>query len=207
MHRIFDKTDKGREEISTRKYRLAPRLRTLLLLIDGKQNTGQLLQKIAGLDETSIDELLDGEFIKDVEDNEDIDDSNEIVTVMPFEIDETKVEETETPAAKVQEESLPEPAIAEDAPSDSDIFALAEGETKFQAIHKFYTDNIRTTLGLRGYNFQLKVDQAQSIEELQALHESYIAAVLKARGDVIARDQHLRLEQLFNLEETSDQAE
>ncbi|HEY8101271.1 MAG TPA: hypothetical protein VIF82_11005 [Burkholderiaceae bacterium] len=192
MHRIFDKTNKGREEIATRKYRLAPRLRTLLLLIDGRQSTGQVLQKIAGLDEQSINELLDGGFIQD------IDDISDITTVMPIEIDET-----ETPAA-AQEESLPEEMTTDEAPSA--LFVLAEGETKFQAIHKFYTETIRTTLGLRGYNFQLKVDQAESIDDLHALHEPYIAAVLKARGDVIARDLHLRLEQLFNLEDDLTEA-
>lgn len=193
MHRIFDKTNKGREEIATRKYRLAPRLRTLLLLIDGKQSTGQLLQKIAGLDEQSINELLNSGFIQD------IDDISDIITVMPIEIDET-----ETPAA-AQEDSLPEETTAEEAPSAT--FALAEGETKFQAIRKFYTKTIRTTLGLRGYNFQLKVDQAESIDDLQALHDPYIAAVLKTKGDVVARDLHLRLEQLFDLEDVSANSE
>ncbi|MGZ3238145.1 MAG: hypothetical protein ACXWIN_02120 [Burkholderiaceae bacterium] len=193
MHRIFDKTDKGREEIATRKYRLAPRLRTLLLLIDGRQSTGQLLQKIAGLDEQSINELMDGGFIQN------IDDINDIITVMPIEINET-----ETSGAE-QEDPLPEEATTDEAPSGP--FALAEGETKFQAIHKFYTETIRTTLGLRGYNFQLKVDQAESIDDLRLLHEPYIAAVLKARGDAVARDMHLRLEQLFNLEDGSTEAE
>lgn len=191
MHRIFDKTDKGREEIATRKYRLAPRLRTLLLLIDGKQTTGQLLQKIAGLDEQSIAELVDGGFIQDIDEMSD--DVDDITTVIPIEINETAA-----PAATDSESSTEDET--EEAASIG--FELAEGETKFQAIHQFYTDTIRTTLGLRGYNFQLKVDQAESIDDLRVLHEPYIAAVLKARGDQVARDLHLRLEQLFNLEES-----
>lgn len=62
---IFDKSDKGREEIATRKYRLASRLRTLLVLTDGKQSAGDLLQKVSGLglNEQSIDELLEHGFI------------------------------------------------------------------------------------------------------------------------------------------------
>jgi hypothetical protein len=189
MHRIFDKTDKGREEIATRKYRLAPRLRTLLLLIDGRQSTGQLLQKIAGLDEQSINELLDGGFIQD------IDDISDIITVMPIEVDESEV-----PVA-AQEDAVEKDTATEEAASAT--LALAEGETKFQAIHKFYTDTIRSTLGLRGYNFQLKVDQAKSLDDLRVLHEPYIAAVLKAKGDAVARELHLRLEQLFNVEDAS----
>ena len=62
---LFDKTDKGREEIATRKYHLAPRLRTMLLLFDGKKSSEQVLQKVAGLGvgEPAIAELLEQGFI------------------------------------------------------------------------------------------------------------------------------------------------
>ncbi|RZI42810.1 hypothetical protein EGT07_12545 [Herbaspirillum sp. HC18] len=65
-HQIFDKTEKGREEIATRKYKLSPRLRTLLVMIDGKQSDSELLGKVGGLGLTdeSFAELLAGEFIQ-----------------------------------------------------------------------------------------------------------------------------------------------
>ena len=64
-NRIFDKSDKGREEIATRKYHLASRLRTLLVLMDGKHTAADLLQKVSGLglNVQSIDELLENGFI------------------------------------------------------------------------------------------------------------------------------------------------
>jgi hypothetical protein len=46
---IYDKTTKGKEEIATRKYQLAPRLRTLLVLIDGRRTEEELLRNVAGL--------------------------------------------------------------------------------------------------------------------------------------------------------------
>lgn len=46
---IYDKTDKGRDEIATRKNQLAARLRTLLLMVDGQKNAATLLQSTAGL--------------------------------------------------------------------------------------------------------------------------------------------------------------
>ena len=46
---IYDKTDKGREEIATRQHHLQARLRTLLLLIHGQHNLDDLLAKTAGL--------------------------------------------------------------------------------------------------------------------------------------------------------------
>ncbi len=65
MTRILDKTDKGREEITTRQYRLAHRLRTLLVLIDGKHTEDEILKQVIGLglNEQSIAELLDNGFI------------------------------------------------------------------------------------------------------------------------------------------------
>ncbi|MGB6054963.1 MAG: hypothetical protein WBG17_06960, partial [Burkholderiaceae bacterium] len=64
---VFDKTDKGREEIATRSHHLAPRLRTLLVLIDGKHSVDDLLAKVAGigLNEQSVAELLEGGFIRE----------------------------------------------------------------------------------------------------------------------------------------------
>lgn len=63
---IFDKSDKGREEIATRKYHLASRLRALLVLMDGRHTAEDLLQKVSGLglNEKSIGELLENGFIQ-----------------------------------------------------------------------------------------------------------------------------------------------
>lgn len=46
---IYDKTDKGREEIATRRYQLASRLRALLVLVDGRRDDAELLRSVAGL--------------------------------------------------------------------------------------------------------------------------------------------------------------
>ncbi|MES2757850.1 MAG: hypothetical protein V4693_10790 [Pseudomonadota bacterium] len=63
--RIYDKTDKGREEIATRKYRVPPRLRTLLVLIDGRHSLESLLANLSvlGLGADDVDELLRQEYI------------------------------------------------------------------------------------------------------------------------------------------------
>ncbi len=61
----YDKTEKGREEIATRKYQLANRLRTLLVMVDGKKSAAELLKNLTaiGLDENSIQELIELEMI------------------------------------------------------------------------------------------------------------------------------------------------
>lgn len=57
---IYDKTDKGREEIATRRYHVPARLRTLLVLIDGRHTFESLQTNLAvlGLGMDDVDELL-----------------------------------------------------------------------------------------------------------------------------------------------------
>ncbi|MDQ2819887.1 MAG: hypothetical protein M3Y65_05750 [Pseudomonadota bacterium] len=64
--RIYEKTDKGREEIATRKHQLPMRLRSVLVMIDGRQSLSGLLAHLAklGLNQVSIDELTAQEFIR-----------------------------------------------------------------------------------------------------------------------------------------------
>lgn len=63
---LLEKTDKGREEIATRRYKLSPKMRSLLVMIDGTTPTTELLKKVSviGLDEHSVVELIDGDFIR-----------------------------------------------------------------------------------------------------------------------------------------------
>ena len=62
---IYDKTAKGKEEIATRKYQLAPRLRALLVLIDGRRAEEELLRNVAGLGlgASALAELLEHGYI------------------------------------------------------------------------------------------------------------------------------------------------
>lgn len=46
---VFQKTDKGREEIARRTFRLEARRRTLLILVDGRSDAANLAEKAAQL--------------------------------------------------------------------------------------------------------------------------------------------------------------
>jgi hypothetical protein len=63
---IYDKTDKGREEIATRKYQVPPKLRTLLVMIDGRQSLESLLKNFAvlGMSKDNVDDLEQQGFIR-----------------------------------------------------------------------------------------------------------------------------------------------
>lgn len=62
---IYDKTEKGREEIATRKNQLPARLRTLLVMVDGQKPASALLQNTAalGVDEECLNALVAEGFI------------------------------------------------------------------------------------------------------------------------------------------------
>jgi hypothetical protein len=174
---IFDKTDKGREEIATRKYHLATRLRTLLLLIDGKHRTEDLLTKLTGmgLTEESLTELLNDGFIQAV---------------------------ATAPAAARPQAAPVTPQASVQAAVSSGARILPDGQTQFEAIYHFYTETIKSTIGLRGYGLQLKVEKAGTIEELRELRRPYLEAVLKAKGNEMARGLRLRLDELLYYGET-----
>lgn len=177
---IYDKADKGREEIATRKYHLAPRLRSLLVIIDGKQTISDLLKKISGLglNEQSIQDLLDQEFILISSG------SNALSTPQQTEnADANKV----TTATKIPKDQSP-PATPED------------NAARFQVLYNFFNETIKNTLGLRGYSLQLKVERAANIQDFHELRRPYVEAVLKAKGKEMARSLRDRLDQLLFIE-------
>ena len=176
MNPIYDKTAKGREEITTRKYHLAPRLRTLLLLIDGKQTAEEVLKKVAGIGVTQeqVAELLNDGFIQAI------------------------AAQSPAPAAQqaepaIAQESAPPPAMT------SAASILPEGQNQFQAIYQFYNETIKSTIGLRGYALQLKVERAASVEDFRELRRPYLEAVQKAKGNEMARSLGARLDELLYL--------
>jgi hypothetical protein len=65
----YNKTDKGREEIAARTYGLQSRMRTLLVMIDGRHPMEELLPKVMGLglDASAVAELLAQGFIEEGE--------------------------------------------------------------------------------------------------------------------------------------------
>ncbi|WP_442782274.1 hypothetical protein [Collimonas fungivorans] len=186
---IFDKTDRGRTEIATRGQAVAPRLRTLLLLVDGKTSNEELLRKVAGLGlgQEHLDELLQAGLIQASADSGSAKAS-------------TGSSPTPTPTEAPASRSVPPPA----APISAEQ-VLPPGQTQFEAIYHFYNDTIKSMIGLRGYGLQLKVERASSIQDFRELRQQYLEAVLKAKGEEIARSLRGRLDQLLYLGERPQQ--
>ncbi|CAN5382274.1 hypothetical protein BH11PSE11_BH11PSE11_26730 [soil metagenome] len=215
INHILDKTDKGREEIATRKHHLAPRLRTLLLLIDGKKSTDDVLNKVSGLGLThqNITELLDGGFIQIIISAPNAS-SNKVRAPAPETIqpiaENTHAALTQNnpaPVAEVEKDErrgsgLPSAnatTIPRNRPVPTEI--LRDNENQFQAIYNFYTVTIKGTMGLRAYALQQKVERANTIEDFRELRLTYLEAVYKAKGEALTRTLRDRLDQLLYLGE------
>ena len=177
--RIYDKTDKGREEIATRKYQVAPKLRTLLVMIDGRQALESLLRDFAllGLSEDHVDALLRQDLIRLV--------SGGAASAVP------------APALGAAHPALaltataPAPPVAHAPPATAQ-----DNIARFRAVYDFYNQTIKSTIGLRGIGLQLKVEKAATIDDLRALRLPYLKAVLKARGRATALGLRDRLDAL-----------
>lgn len=64
MATIYRKTATGQSEIETRAHRLAPRLRTALIMVDGKRSDDELRQLIAGQPDELLQALVQQGFIE-----------------------------------------------------------------------------------------------------------------------------------------------
>jgi hypothetical protein len=64
MATIFRKTEKGQAEVETRAHRLSPRLRSALILVDGKRSSDELRKLIAQQADDTLAALNDQGFIE-----------------------------------------------------------------------------------------------------------------------------------------------
>jgi hypothetical protein len=182
---IYDKTEKGFEEIQTRKHHLASRLRSLLVLVDGKTGDDGLLKKVAGLGLTaeSINELLQHGFI---------------AARAGGDVTQNDAQPLATPSAATQP-TASQPQAAVPSPAPAPTVALAEGETQYQALYNFYTSTVKANLGLRGYAMQLKVERCSGIDDFKALRQPYLEAIAKSKGQDVANSLGQQLDQLLAL--------
>jgi hypothetical protein len=214
---IYDKTAKGREEITTRRYQLAPRLRTLLVLVDGRRPEDELLRNVAGLGLTAdaMQELLAQQFIVL---------STSYSTIEAPLLDAAEMTAPPAPAATAPVPAVPPmpqptaPAAVPAPPAPPPVAApvavapqatpsappaMATKAQQFQSLYDFYNKTIKSTIGLRGFTLQLKVEKASCVEDFRELRRPYLEAVLKAKGGDVAERLGQQLDQLLG-ERTDD---
>lgn len=153
---VYDKTDKGREEIATRKYQVPARVRTLLLLVDGRRPLEWLLSNVAGLGLTAqhVEELHEQGYIA--------------------------VVASAAPAA------VPPPAVSVATNVETMAAMMADSAELQLALQEFYSRSIKASLGLRGMLLQMKVEKAASVQAMRELRTPFLEAVIKAKGSEVA---------------------
>jgi hypothetical protein len=200
---IYDKTDKGREEIATRKYHIPAKLRSLLVMIDGRRSLEVLMNNFGplGLTAEHVTELLKDEYIFLAD-----------AGIEP--VTEQEQAKTHGPSARARMAARRESsarshddivhAAAGDAPAApaeaSGVAGMSDAE-RHVAVHEFYTQTIKSTLGLRGMMLQLKVEKCAGLDDFRDLRDVYLEAVLKAKGREMALSLSGRLDQLLGIEQ------
>jgi hypothetical protein len=208
--RVYEKTEKGREEIATRKHHMPSRLRGVLVMIDGQKPLSALLPHLSklGLDKGSIDELVAQEYIRSLPCAED-----DIVAapaaapsarIPPGLRRMHKLHGGAAPVKLAELNLISADGVIDVAPeraapvTPAVLVELSVDETeRFKAVHRFYNETIRSGLGLRGFALQLKVERADTLDDLRALREPYLEAVKKIQGQETARALDARLMSLL----------
>lgn len=167
---IYQKTDKGQEEIRTRAYHLDQKHRALLLMVNGEKTCDEILIQLAplGMNQAVFEELEHAGYIR----------SHGVGA---------------TPAKS-------EPASALDAPAAPAPNATPSerGVEGYQRLYRFYTETISRYLGLRGYLLEMKVEKAGNVADLVALRDTLKAALAKARGEPEAANVIAQLDLLID---------
>ena len=171
---IYAKTAAGQDELRTRARKLPPRLRTLLIMVDGAAGVAQLRTSGAGMGApaNALDELLQLGLIESI---------------------------WQSPSAPAAAASA---AQASAAPADGvssepgDPFEV-ENE-RFRVARKFMNDTLVDALGLRSFFVTLKLERCFNRADLKAMTPDYLAAITKGSGAEISKAFEERLRQLLN---------
>jgi hypothetical protein len=207
LKHIYDKTDKGREEIATRKYHVPAKLRALLVMIDGHRPLEVLMKNFGplGLTPENVTELLKDEYVVLIDDGEPEPVPESDVAHKPVLTARARMIARREASARLHHEHEDELAHATEGPATEHPAAVAaaaeqSAAERHLALQEFYTQTIKSTLGLRGMMLQLKVEKCAGIEDFRQLRDVYLEAVLKAKGREMALSLSGRLDQLLGIE-------
>ena len=167
---IYQKTDKGQDDIRTRANRLDQKHRALLLMVNGEKTCDEILIQLAplGMNQAVFEELEQAGYIR-----------SQMVGTIP-----------------VKSEPATAPGVpAAPAPNTASGEQGVEG---YQRLYRFYTETISRYLGLRGYLLEMKVEKAGNVADLVALRETLKAALAKARGEAEASNVIAQLDLLID---------
>ena len=170
---IYVKTTTGAEEVKARARKLPPRLRTMLIMVDGTLTAAQL--------QTAADTLgAPSDFLQTL-------------------LQQGLVEEREARRVSALAAAAASASASLQAAVDGGalVQALDEPE-RFRLAQKFMNDNAVDALGLRAFFFTLRLEKCFSCNDLRALLPDFTKAVTKGSGEDVARVLAMRARDLLN---------
>lgn len=163
MPTLFRKTTKGQTEIETRAHRLGPRLRALLILVDGKRD-GAALAALVPQADNLMTELLTQGFVEALPEAEAAPPSPSPRPAAPA------AKASATPSAPVP----PTPAAAAKTTS------AAGGD--FDTLRRNAVRALNDELGPAAETIAIRIERARSMAELRPLLVQAAQAVANMRG-------------------------
>jgi hypothetical protein len=157
MGTIYRKTAEGQAEIETRARKLGPRLRSALIMVDGKRTDEDLRKLLAQQADETLQTLLDQGLI------------------------EASAAAASRPAARSAGAAAPESA----APAPQAAPAPAPARD-FPTLRREAVRAVNDLLGPMGEMVALKLEQAKNAEELQNALEKAVTVIGNARGGAAA---------------------
>jgi hypothetical protein len=176
---VPNKTDAGRDEITSRAMKLPNGLRSILLMVDGQRTVAQLRGVMAGL-KSPDDALQQLEALRLIAVPQ------SLAAAAAATIRDSA--RPPTPAAPAPDYNAP--AVAAPAATPS------AGASGYSALYTLMSDTVREHLGLRGYFLQLKVERCTDVGELMALLPDFSTALGKARDSAFAAEMESRFRML-----------
>ena len=153
---IYNRTEKGNEEVGTRRHTLDARLNSVLFLVDGKRTRDDLilLVKRLGNPADSLDRLVEGGYVHLVE--------------KPPPPTRAAASAAKNPAG-----SVPSSIVPTHSRADSDLQNV---------LYQHLIAAARKYLGIKGFMFHLKIEKAVDLIELRALITPMSEAIAKSKG-------------------------
>ncbi len=168
---VFRKTDAGREEIQQRQRRLAPQLRTILLMVDGRRSLAELREVMAGV-HAPADTLAQLQALG-------------LIEATPNGFGPSALLQAVSPgqgASPDAASAAPGPVPVPPPPAAASGLAVGD----YHRLYEGMSEAIRAHLGLRGYFMQLKVERCEDAVALRALLPEMRQALAKAKGEGFA---------------------
>ena len=169
MATIYRKTPKGRTEIETRALRLSPRLRSALILVDGRRTDAELQRMILQQPDETLRGLVEQGFIETIPSTQPTAQPGEQPRANPL---PPVVAQAPLPAAAPS----PRPAVVGMSPRS------------FEALRADLVRSFTDSVGPMSDALAIKMERARSASELRALAETAQRVIANTRGGQAATD-------------------